>query len=454
MVLEASAMTVPKLEALSLQALHDHLRSGNLTSKSLVAACLDRIDELNPTVGAFLSVDHEHALAAASDSDRQRRAGVDLGPLMGMPVAIKDIFVVAGTETRAGSPSNMSDRIGPEGSFVGRLRELGCIIVGKTRTTEFAFSPSGLNEHIGVPRNPAMPDAPHLTGGSSAGSAAAVAAGMVPLAIGSDTGGSVRVPAALCGVAGLKTTPGLWATDGVFSLSSTLDTIGLFARSAFDLAYAFAAIESRPALADAEQPAQLGIGVGYFLEELEPAVSSAFDRVCQRLGDKGVQLIPVDLPEAAERAPALVQIMAYELTQNLGRDYLQAEHRFSDPYVEARVKANLDISAERYATLIARREELQRVVERRLHDLPFWITPTVPVTAPAAPEKRDIPAEMTLNLRLTQDTQPINLFGLCAASIPIPGCPAPVGLQLIGPAQRDDDLLALAMRLDQILRNG
>lgn len=447
-------MTASALATLSLEALQQRLRVRDLTSEAVVAACLERIDRLDPTIGAFLVVDRDGALASARQSDQQRRDGVDLGPLMGVPVAIKDIFVVAGTETRAGSPADLSGRIGPEGSFIGRLRQLGCIIVGKTRTTEFAFSPSGLNERIGVPRNPALPDVPHLTGGSSAGSAAAVAAGMVPLAVGSDTGGSVRVPAAICGVAGLKTSPRLWATDGVFSLSSTLDTIGLFTRCVADLAYAFAAIEGRPALADTGQPARLGVGTGYFVDGLDPAVAAAFDRARRTFEGNGITLVPVDLPEAAERAPALVQIMAYELAENLGRDYLRSEHKYSDPYVEARVRANLDISAERYAILIARHEELRRSIKTRLADVPFWITPTVPTTAPLAPENRDISAEMTLNLRLTQNTQPINLFGLCAVSIPLYGCAVPVGLQVAGPAQREGELLALAMRIDFVLRNG
>jgi aspartyl-tRNA(Asn)/glutamyl-tRNA(Gln) amidotransferase subunit A len=436
------------LPLLELQRL---MRSRELTAETLTRNCLRRIDERDPQIGAFLVLDRDRALAAAADIDRQRRASVDLGPLMGIPVAIKDLFVVEGMPTKAGSPVDLSAAIGPEGSFVRRLRELGCIILGKTRTTEFAYSPSGLNERIGVPRNPADADQVRLTGGSSSGSAAAVAAGLCPLAIGSDTGGSVRVPAALCGVAGLKTSPGLWASDGVFVLSETLDTIGLFTRTVEDLDYAFAAMQGAASNASPDTSTSLGLAGGYFAQGLDSDVSRAFEAACSTLKASGIELVPLQIEEAQERAPALIQIMAYELTNRLGRDYLLEQHDYSDPYVGARVRANAGVTAENYEALVARHRALSEMIAARTQAVPFWIAPTVPMIAPLAPSMRDIDAEMVVNLRLTQNTQPINLFSLCALSLPLPGCGLPVGLQLAGPKGREAELLALARLISDTL---
>jgi aspartyl-tRNA(Asn)/glutamyl-tRNA(Gln) amidotransferase subunit A len=218
------------------------LRAGEITAEAATAACLGRIEALDGRLGAWQHVAPEEALAAARAIDRLLAAGTDLGPLMGVPVAVKDIFAVEGMPTTAGSRVDVSDLIGPEGSFVRSLRRAGCVILGKTKTVEFALGATGISQTRGTPWNPWDPQVHRIPGGSSSGSAVATAAGMCGFGIGSDTGGSVRLPATFCGIFGLKTTLGLWPVDGVFPLAPDLDTIGPLTRTAEDAAIVWATL--------------------------------------------------------------------------------------------------------------------------------------------------------------------------------------------------------------------
>ena len=190
------------------------LRSGEITAEAATAAYLARIGALDARLGAYEYVAAEATMATARALDALLAAGTDLGPLMGVPVAIKDIIAVDGMPTHAGSNLDIADLIGPEGSFVGSLRRAGCVILGKTRTVEFALGATGISTSRGTPWNPWDASVRRITGGSSSGSGVATAAGLCAFSIGSDTGGSVRLPATFCGIFGLKTTVGLWPTDG------------------------------------------------------------------------------------------------------------------------------------------------------------------------------------------------------------------------------------------------
>ncbi|MDP6883842.1 MAG: amidase, partial [Rhodospirillales bacterium] len=241
-------MDIPSdpLEDGGIRRFGERLRKGEITSEAAVKAYLGRIEALEPHLRAYEFVAADQALAVARSLDRLLTAGTDLGPLMGVPVAVKDLLAVEGMPTTAGSKVEVSDLIGAEGAFVKALKGAGCVVLGKTRTVEFALGGAGINRVRGTPRNPWDADVFRAPGGSSSGSAVAMAAGLCGFAIGSDTGGSVRGPAAFCGVFGLKTTKGLWPTDGVFPLSPTLDTIGLLTGSAADAALIAAALQGRP----------------------------------------------------------------------------------------------------------------------------------------------------------------------------------------------------------------
>lgn len=430
-----------------------HLRSGDVSAEATAGTCLARVAALDPVLGAFEEVAAEMALREAREIDRRLAAGEDLGPLMGVPIAVKDIFAVSGTGIRAGSRMRVDDLVGPEGTFVRRLRALGCIVLGKTKTTEFAFSPSGINAVRGTPRNPRDPAMHRIPGGSSSGSAVALAADICPLSVGSDTGGSIRVPAALTGIVGLKTSVGLWKTDGVFSLSTTFDSIGLFARSVADARLAFAAIEARrPPPVPSLRSLRIGLPESYFRDELDPAVADAFAAAVERLRRSGVILVPVDLPEAAERAPLIGRVLAYEVIQSCGRDRIVAALPEMDPLVGQRVEAGLAITPAEHADMVARHAAIEATVNARLDGLDGWISPAVPMPAPTLAECGDVAVQGPINLRLTRNTQPGNLFGACGVALPMPTPGLPVGLQLLATRGRDADILAVAAAIEPVIR--
>jgi aspartyl-tRNA(Asn)/glutamyl-tRNA(Gln) amidotransferase subunit A len=266
------------LTGISIAEFGRQLRRGELTIEATVQDYLIRIDTLDTRLGAFEFVAADSALESASALDRLLAAGCDLGPLMGVPIGIKDLFAVTGTPVTAGSRVDIADLVGAEGSFVKLLRRAGCVILGKTKTVEFAYGAAGTNSVRGTPWNSWDSQVHRAPGGSSSGSAVAVAAGLCAFAIGSDTGGSVRLPASLCGIFGLKTTVGLWPTDGVFPLSPTLDSIGLLTRSAEDAAIAFAVLTGRPIPTAASLRAlRLGLPEDFFFDELDPTVAQCID---------------------------------------------------------------------------------------------------------------------------------------------------------------------------------
>jgi aspartyl-tRNA(Asn)/glutamyl-tRNA(Gln) amidotransferase subunit A len=438
------------LAGLTMAGIAAAFRAGELTAERVTAAYLARIASLDPALGAFEEVCTETALQEAADLDRRRRAGEDLGALMGLPVAIKDIFAVDGTEVHAGSNMPVSDLVGPQGPFVQRLRALGCVVLGKTRTTEFAFVPSGINAVRGTPRNPHDDAVFRIPGGSSSGSAVALAAGLCALSIGSDTGGSVRVPAALNGLVGLKTSVGLWPTDGVFSLSTTFDSIGLFAHTVGDMALAFATIEGRETRTLARTPAGLRLGVPsqYFLDDLEAPVAEAFRAALTRLEAAGAILVPIELPEAAERFPLIGRVLGFELAESAGRARLAAALPQMDPLVGQRVEAGMAIPAADYAAMRERHRAIESAVTARLAGLDGWLSPTVPCVAPPLAACREAGEQGRLNLRLTQNTQPGNLFGQCGLSLPLPTSGLPIGLQVLANKGQDEAIIAVALAME------
>ena len=219
----------------SINSFAKKLRKGEINCEQIVTSYVNRIKAVNDKLNAFIFIDEKKAINNAIAIDKLLKSGVDLGPLMGLPIAIKDICSVNNMPTTNGSIVNSDDITGKEGSLVKRLKELGCVVIGKTHTVEFALGATGLNKHRGTPWNPWDLETHRIPGGSSSGSAVAVASGLVPFAIGTDTGGSVRIPASLTGIAGLKTTKDVWPTDGIFPLSPTLDTPGPLARSFEDI---------------------------------------------------------------------------------------------------------------------------------------------------------------------------------------------------------------------------
>ena len=234
--MENSIKNLPSdpLTGISIEELGKKFRDGLISCKEITSIYYERIKILNPYLHAYIYTDENQGLTWADGIDKLFSCGVDLGPLMGIPVAIKDICSVNEMPTTNGSQINSDDITGPEGTLIRRLKSLGCVILGKTHTVEFALGATGLNKYKGTPKNPWDENIHRMPGGSSSGSAVAVASGLAAFAIGTDTGGSVRIPASLNGIVGLKTTKNRWPTDGIFPLSPTLDTPGPIARNVKD----------------------------------------------------------------------------------------------------------------------------------------------------------------------------------------------------------------------------
>ena len=431
------------------------LRAGETTVESATAAYLERIAALEPHIGAYEYIAGDQALAAARALDELLRAGTDLGPLMGVPVALKDLIAADGMPVTAGSNIDVAALIGPEGSFVKSLRRAGCVILGKTRTIEFAFGGAGgVNTVRGSPWNPWDGEVHRGCGGSSSGSAAAVAAGLSGFAIGSDAGGSVRLPAAFCGLFGLKPTTGPWPTDGVFPLCSTLDTIGPLTRTAADGAIVFAALsDTAPAASAPLDGLRLGRPVNQFTDPLEPDVEAAFEAALKTLRARGVDIVDVTVPEAGPPEAFFHAIVPAEFLASFGRDRFHAERHLMGADIAQRAAAGLDMTADTYVTFQRRHQSLKVAAAEAMGGFDGWITPTVGLTAPRVDAFDDVESGMALAVRIGRLTRPVNLYGLCAASLPIrsPLSPLPVGFQVMAPEHGDRGLLAMCMSLEGAL---
>ncbi len=449
----AGLMTDP-LSDMGLREFGRRLRRGQLSAVEITERYLARIAALDPRLGAFQHVDTDGARRQAKAIDALLDAGVDLGPLMGVPVAVKDLFAIEGLPTTAGSLMPVADTIGPEGPFVRMLRKAGCVILGLTRTVECAFGAAGINSVRGTPWNPWDANTPRLPGGSSSGSAVAVAAGLCGFAIGTDTGGSVRVPAALCGIFGLKTTVGHWPTDGVFSLSSTLDSIGLLTRDADDAQIAFAALSNHEPVdqTSAVRGLRFGRMRGYVERELDERVRKAYESGIEALREQGAHIEDVLIPEAAERETIIPVILGAEVLATLGRRRFDQHRASMDPVVEARIANALDITADGYVLAQRRMRALQAMARERIASMDGWILPTTAVPPLPVSDFATLEQGVGLSRRITQCTQPGNVFGLSGFSVPLPLRDGlPIGLQVLAAPGAETAILAIARGMQQAL---
>lgn len=431
----------------------ERFRRGAISSEVATRAMLDRIETLDGRLGAFQHVAREQAIATARAMDALLAAGTDLGPLMGVPVAIKDLVVVDGMPTGCGTLLDVEDLLEGEGTFIRRLRQAGCVLLGKTKTVEFALGITGASSPCGTPHNPWDAETHRLPGGSSSGSAVAVAAGLCAFAVGSDTGGSVRVPAALCGVFGQKTSVGLWPTDGSLPLAPHLDSLGLLTRSAEDAAIVFAALTGTPRPMPARlDRLRLGRPTSYFFDDLEPEVERATRAAIEGLARTGVRIDPVDVPEAPEREAYFPIVLPACLVATLGPDRVREGLARMDRTVGERAASGLDVKAADYLALEARRRKSVASASGRFEAFDAWISPTTTKLAPPLAALDHSEAALALALGMTRNTQPSNYLDLCACSLPLPGPTSrlPVGLQIMGRSGNDMPLLSIALALEAV----
>ncbi|MEO6984510.1 MAG: amidase [Paralcaligenes sp.] len=431
------------------------LRRKQITSEAVTVEYLGRISVLDPRLTAFTQIVAEQALSTARSMDKLLQAGVDLGPLMGVPIAIKDLFSVAGMSTTAGSNLDVSHVVEPEGSFVTRLKRAGCVLLGKTRTTEFALG--GINLIHRMPWNPWDTSVARTPGGSSHGSAVATSARLCAFSVGSDSGGSVRLPAALCGVFGYKASPGMWPADGIFPLSTTMDSIGIFTESAQDAAVVFAALSGQPE----PQPRRLkGLRLGkptnHFFDDLDSDVQLCMDRALAGLEREGVEIVPIEVPEVSEIDTVFARMVPAELLSTLGRECFLSGEGVIDPVAWSRAVEGLELSALEYIRLYRRHHDLCRIARERMRGLDGWVTPTTPGVPVAISSCNKVDTAAAWNKRATSLTRPGNLFGQCGVSLPIHmfGSALPVGLQVMCSSRDDALLLSIALGIEQAFGVG
>jgi len=425
------------------------LRSGRTTSTALVRDCLERIAVHDGVFKSFIAVYAAQALEAAERLDAELRAGHDRGALHGIPVALKDLIDIQGRPTTAGSPLLADNVAAQDAAIVQRIHALGGIIIGKTHMVQFALGAWGTNAHMDTPRNPAgLASDTLVPGGSSSGSAVAVAARLVPWAIGSDTGGSVRVPAAFCGVVGFKPTIDALPRDGVYALSKTLDSLGLFASSVDDTQQCFGALAGAGVGVTRQGRLRIGVLAPDELTGLEPAVAQSLADSLAQLQAAGHELVAFRFPAPLAEFRALTNAIMIAEGAAVNDAFLDDPALPMDPSVRPRLIAARATSAVQYLQAQATALLWQQQFAREMDRLQLAAI-AMPVTAMAAPRVQDVDHDVAP----VHFSRPVNFLALCGISLPA-GQDAdarPIGLQLVGRAGQDHALLALAAAVAAVI---
>lgn len=442
-----------------LSAFGVDLRAGRVSIEQAVLYYLQRIERFNPKLDAYQVVDADGALKTAQALDLLLASGNDLGPLMGIPIGVKDIITVDGLPVTNGSLHPTAHLNGDEGSIVKKLRRLGCVILGKTKTVEFALGATGVNEARGTPWNPRDLQTHRLPGGSSSGSAVAVAAGMCAFALGTDTGGSVRIPACYNGLFGHKTSLGLWPTDGVFPLSATLDSIGPLCRTVADASLVHESINTDQQVTSVSlNGLRFARPAPVFFDELDEEVAACFGTVVRLLEKEGVEFVDIELPESLERNQVFAPIVGAELISSLSVDEFAKARPKMDSVTSARAAIGLGVSAVDYLIAKNRHEQLKQLAAATFDNVDAWVSPTVPMLPmPVEDLQNDEMAQRAL--LSSRNTQLGNLYGLCASTLPVqqlavPECRLPVGFQLMMPSNSDSRLLGISHAIEDIIGQG
>jgi aspartyl-tRNA(Asn)/glutamyl-tRNA(Gln) amidotransferase subunit A len=437
------------------------LQSGMVDAKEVAQATLAAIAACDDKA-IFISVTPERAMAEAGAASQRLRAGRPASLLDGVPIAWKDVFDLEGMVTTAGSRVLAADPVAVrDATIVARLSAAGMVCVGRVNMTEFAFSGLGLNPHYGTPHNPHSGDVPRIPGGSSSGSGVAVARGLVPVSVGTDTGGSVRIPAAYNGVVGYKATRGRYPMDGVFPLATSLDSLGPLCHTVADAVLVDAAMRSLPAAAvtrGAVAGLHLIVPVNIVFDGAEPAVIAAFEAALGRLAAEGALVERRKIPafdeifELARRRGPLVTAEAYALHVERLKGPAAAE---IDPRVVARAKLGAGISTPDYIAILQARARLIAETTALIGPEALVAYPTLPwVAPPIEPLRHDDDLFVRTNAGTLRNTLIGNFLDWCGVSIPcgVDAAGMPVGFLLSGPAQGDEALLSVALAAEPLIR--
>ncbi|MEO8255835.1 MAG: amidase [Acidobacteriota bacterium] len=462
-------------DLLTIESFGRKLRAGEVTAQAITEQCLHRIETDNPQLNAFIRVMADEARAQAAAADRELAAGVDRGPLHGVPISIKDLLDVRGVPTTAASRVRDNHIAGRDAPTVAHLRQAGAVLVGKTNLHEFAFGTTNEESAFGPARNPH--DLSRSPGGSSGGSAISVATGMALATVGTDTGGSIRIPAAACGIVGLKPGFGEISTAGVVPLSRTLDHVGPLARSVTDAWLVYRALLGPVTVASAylssgdqvpgrtfQKPEalvpvpagglRLGVPRAYFCERLDDEIRSRFEESLDRLRAGGVRVDEVEIAHAPDTAPIYLALVLADAAAYHAATLDAMPERYT-PAVRIRLEMGRYVLGEDYARALKGRDVLRRDVDAALAGRDAIVLPTLPIAAPplgAATMNVGGRDEPVRNLMLRQ-TQLFNLTGHPAISLPCGTTTAglPCGLQLVGVRKQTESLLRIALACEPYL---
>lgn len=432
----------------------DLVRRREISPVELTNECLEAIARLNPTLNAFITITADSALREAEVAEQEIAAGNYRGPLHGIPIGLKDLIDTAGVRTTAAS-AVFKDRIPTEdAAIVRKLKAAGAVLVGKNNLHEFAYGGSSLISHFGPPRNPVNPE--FITGGSSGGSAAAVASGMCYAAIGTDTAGSIREPAALCGIVGLKPTYGLVSTDGIIPLSHSLDHAGPMVRTVEDAAILLDAITdpptpSRQRLKVGIENFVIGVPREYFFDDLDPEVAAAVEQIIAVLKTLVSDVRELNLPVDEDRTLQAAEACAYH------RERVATSPELYDPETLRRIRTGEHVSEGEYQQSLQNLQQARREIAERFEQIDVFITPTTPIPAPRVADLTKDPSLLRpAELLLLRNTRPINVWGLPAISVPcgFTGKGLPIGLQIVGPPGGEKKVLRAAYSYEQARRKS
>jgi 1-carboxybiuret hydrolase len=435
--------------------------NGDVSAVEVTEAALARIARRDPALNAFTAVLEVRALARAEDLDNAHTEGRSLGPLAGVPFAVKNLFDIAGLPTLAGSKINRDAApANRDATLIERLEAAGAVLIGALNMGEYAYDFTGENIHDGPSRNPH--DTDRMTGGSSGGSGAAAAGGLVPIALGSDTNGSIRVPASLCGLFGLKPTYGRLSRARTFPFVASLDHVGPLARSAKDLALAYDAMRGHdpddpvcvdrpaepvtPLLERGADGLRIAVAGGYFRKGAFPEARTALERVAAALGARR----EIDIPEA-ERGRAAAYVITTAEGASLHLDRLRRHARDFDPAVRDRLIAGAMVPA----PLVVQAQKFRRWYREQVLELfkevDAILAPATPCTAPRIGQQTFVLDEVELPVRanLGLYTQPISFIGLPVVAVPVPLEPLPIGVQIIAAPWEEDVALRIAHALER-----
>jgi aspartyl-tRNA(Asn)/glutamyl-tRNA(Gln) amidotransferase subunit A len=439
---------MPVVELASISQTAQQIRRREVSPIELVRECLARIEQLNPSLNAFITVIGDAALAEAKVAEQEIQNRNWRGPLHGIAVGLKDIIDTVNVPTTAAS-AIFRDRVPSEDAeVVKKLRRAGAILIGKQNLHEFAYGGSSLISHFGPVRNPVNPG--FIAGGSSGGSAAAVATGMCYAAIGTDTAGSIRLPAALCGVVGLKPSYGLVSTRGIIPLSTSLDHAGPITRTVEDAATVLAAIaDTAVSIADLKEGIanlRLGLPANYFFDDLDCEIRSAIESAIDCLARRAKAVRKIECAIDADRTVFLHESHHYH------RDKLTASPDLYDPETLRRVKTGGEISQAAYRDALHNLHQIRERAAGMFRDVDVLLTPTTPAPAPRISYLLEHISELRpAELALLRNTRPVNVWGLPAISLPcgFTSQGMPIGLQIIGARNGEDKVLRTAYAYEQ-----